>query len=417
MKLHTALLTLTLLGQSRGQCPAELTGVEAITSTLTMYYALVLSDSEPGIFCARFESQSEAWLGWGINPSGEMIGAESVIGLPDEGTVRKYNLFDESMDGVVEMDEASQTLMETSIVQENGMTIMSFAKYLDEDQYGIFESGSPNSFIWAVGSSNALGYHADRGNFQLEFESAAGSSTSSSVASVTTPPFVTTIAGNATEGFIDGVITVAPTPTATENSTGMPDAAFGTPTYSPTVVDVTTPPTSNGEALTASTSAVPNATVGVALNETDSEEYDYVTTSSTIAQGANVQWSTPSPTPALSEGDVATPSPSVVSNSSVSAEPTAAATETPTSNSTAESTESSTSNSTAPTTESSTSNTTSNSTQNGNQSNGESQYSPGDFASGAGSSASKETASSAMSSHNIGGLVVGVAALAVAFGF
>ena len=272
------------------------------------------------------------------------------------------------------------------------MTIMSFAKYLDEDQYGIFESGSPNSFIWAVGSSNALGYHADRGNFQLEFESAGASSTSSSVASVTTPPFLATTAANATMGFIDGVITMAPTPSATEDSTGMPASTTGIPTYSPAVGDVTSPPTSDGEAFTYSTSAVMNATVQVALNETDSVESDNVTTSPTSAEGASVEWNTPSPTPAGSESDVATPSPSAVANSFGSAEPTAA------------STQSSTTNSTGASTESSSSNTTSESTQ--------SDRGPGTEA-----GASAESTNTAMSSHNMGGLVVGVAALAIAFGF
>ncbi|KAL7481470.1 hypothetical protein ACHAW6_007153 [Cyclotella cf. meneghiniana] len=442
MKFHAALLTLTLVGRSRGQCPAELTGVESITSTLTMYYALVLSDSEPGIFCARFESQSEAWLGWGINPSGEMIGGEAVIGLPDEGTVRKYNLFDESMEGVVEMDDALQTLMDTSIVQENGTTIMSFAKYLEEDQYGIFDSGLPNSFIWAVGSSNALGYHPERGNFQLQFESATGSSTTSSVASVTTPPFDNTPAGNSTSGFNDGVNTDAPTPTATDDSAGMPDSATAVPTYAPIAEDVADSSSSEAQAFT-------NATLQVTTNETDFVESDNATDGSTIDEDADVEWDTPSPTPARSEGEPATPSPSAVSNSSDAAEPTAASTESPTYNSTSESTESSTSNSTAESTESSTSNATaestesstsnstaestesstsnstaestessaSNTTSDSSASNTTSDSTDADRAPGTEASASAETTNSAVSSQNIGGLVVGFAALAIAFGF
>lgn len=306
------------------------------------------------------------------------------------------------------------------------MTIMSFAKYLDEDQYGIFESGRPNSFIWAVGSDNTLGYHADRGNFELEFESAAASSTSSSVASVTTSPFTTTAEGAANMGFTDGNITEAPAPAVTEDSSSMPVADIGAPTYSPTVGDVTTySPTSdgqavtagNGEAVTASTSSGLNATVQVGLNETDTEEFgsdeaelesdeaesESVTTSSTSTEGANLNWTMPSPTTVEIGLDVVTPSPSAVAYSSGTAKPTTT------------STESVTSNSTAAFTESSTSNSTSNSTQSGTQPKGDSQYSPGDFASGTEASASRET--SAVSSHNIGGLVVGVAALAIAFGF
>eukprot|EP00804_Cyclotella_cryptica_P028334 CCRYP_013208-RA/>CCRYP_013208-RA protein AED:0.12 eAED:0.12 QI:0/0/0.5/1/0/0/2/241/391 len=391
MKLHTALLTLTLLGHSRGQCPSELTGVESISSTLTMYYALVLSDSEPGILCARFESQSEAWLGWGINPSGEMIGGEAVIGLPDEGTVRKFNLYAESMDGVVEMDDASQTLMETSIVQENGMTIMSFAKYLDEDQYGIFESGRANSFIWAVGSSNTLGYHPERGHFELEFAGAAATSTSSSVASVTTSPFATSTAGTTTMGFTEGNTTLTPAPVASEVSTDMPVAAISAPTYSPTLGDVTTTysPTSGGQVITPSPSVM--AEVGNITSAPTLLYSDSVTTSSTAFGGANVEWATP--TVGNGPENATTPSPSVFEYKLVSTNPTSATTESSTTNSTVVSTES-------------TANATSNST--------DSQFSPGDFAS---DSASRETGNSAVSSHSIGGLVLGAAALAIVFRF
>lgn len=411
MKLYTALLTLTLLGESRGQCPTELTGVETITSTMTMYYELVLPDSAPGMLCARIEAQSEAWLGWGINPSGEMIGGESVIGLPDEGTVLKYNLFAESMDGVVAMDDALQTLMETSIVQENGMTIMSFAKYLDEDQYGIFESGRPNSFIWAVGSSNSLGYHADRGNFELEFAGADATSTSSSSASVTTSPFVTSSAGSTVMGFTEGNVSLTSAPSTSEVSTDKPVAAITAPTYSPTIGDVITTyaPTSDSQAATTGPSVVMDSAVQGDSNETDAEVTDSVTTSPSISEEASEEWTTPSPS-ALGNGTSATtPSPSVIdssaTDSSATTRPTTA------------STESSTSNSTASSTQSSTESSTSNSTTNGTESKSEDQFSPGDFASGAEANASRETGNSAMSSRNMGGIVLSVAALAIVFGF
>lgn len=253
MKLSTAICTLALLGQSNGQCPSELTGVESITSTLTMYYSLVLSDSEPGILCARIESATDSWLGWGINPSGEMIGGEAVIGLPDQGTVRKFMLNDESMEGVVEMEEAAQTLMETSIVQENGMTIMSFAKYLDEDQYGIAASGSANSFIYAIGSSNTLGFHADEGNFVLQFPEVE-TLTSSSSASVdtTSTGAVTTVISLDTTSIAAVTAADTPSPTVVENET----ETITTP--SPTVAEynngTTSPTVASMESSTSSTS-------------------------------------------------------------------------------------------------------------------------------------------------------------------
>ncbi|KAL7489101.1 hypothetical protein ACHAW6_014692 [Cyclotella cf. meneghiniana] len=265
MKLSAAICTLALLGQSNGQCPSELTGVESITSTLTMYYSLILSGSEPGILCARIESATESWLGWGINPSGEMIGGEAVIGLPDQGTVRKFMLNDESMEGVVEMEDAAQTLMETSIVQENGMTIMSFAKYLDEDQYGIAASGSANSFIYAIGSSNTLGFHADEGNFFLQFPDVE-TLTSSSLASVaTTSVAAATTVNSLVTTSIAAVTTVNTSgPTVGENETEIvatpsPSIAeYNNGTTNPTVASIeSSTPTSTDSPTSSSTSSSP----------------------------------------------------------------------------------------------------------------------------------------------------------------
>ena len=73
------------------------------------------------------------------------IGSEAVIGLPDDGTVLKYELTGKSTSLVVPMSDDKQTLIDTSITQEGGMTVMSFTKILDEDQYEIVVG--PNTFI------------------------------------------------------------------------------------------------------------------------------------------------------------------------------------------------------------------------------------------------------------------------------
>jgi hypothetical protein len=76
---------------------------------------------------------------------------------------------------------------------------MSFAKYLDEDTLGI-ELG-PNTFIYAVGSSNDLGWHADRGSFSLDLTTEEETSTSSSSTSaVTDVSFAPTSVGTSTVG-------------------------------------------------------------------------------------------------------------------------------------------------------------------------------------------------------------------------
>lgn len=138
-----------------------------------MHFDVVLSEpniTDGSIFCARFESQSTGWIGFGISPTKGMVGAEAVIGVPSEGSVKKYVLFGKDVSQVTPMDELDQTLMDTSITQDaEGRTTMTFTKFLFEDKYGIIPNDFINSFIWATGSSNELGYHgATRGNFGMD---------------------------------------------------------------------------------------------------------------------------------------------------------------------------------------------------------------------------------------------------------
>lgn len=177
MKLSVA-ASLVLLRQVTGQspCPSDLSQTAAISETETLYYDVV-----DGVLCARIESQSEGWLGFGISPDGSMVGAEAVIGLPDEGSVLKYDLTSKSDSGVVLMSDDKQTLMDTSIVQEGGTTTMTFAKIMDEDQYPLVIGA--NTCIFAQGSSNTLGYHKNRGSFVLELSESSSTATSSTVAS------------------------------------------------------------------------------------------------------------------------------------------------------------------------------------------------------------------------------------------
>lgn len=170
MKLLLALLP--ALAASQLSCPDPLGHEYTVNDELTMYFDVVLNESnvtDGSVFCARFESLSTGWIGFGISPTKEMIGAEAIIGVPADGTVKKYILSGKDVSMVTEMDASDQTLMDTSVTQDaEGRTIMSFTKYMFEDKYGIIPSDFINSFIWATGSSNELGYHTARGNFGMD---------------------------------------------------------------------------------------------------------------------------------------------------------------------------------------------------------------------------------------------------------
>ncbi|KAL7472063.1 hypothetical protein ACHAXS_012395 [Conticribra weissflogii] len=144
-----------------------------IDAKAVLYYSIVPSSfpgANNGLFCARLEYDGLGWLALGVSTDGQMIGSEAIIGLPDEGTVLKYNLGGKTDELVAPMEETKQTLQNTLIGQENGRTVMEFAKLLVEDnEIPILESGV-NYFLHAKGFDNALGYHLTRWSFEIDFQ-------------------------------------------------------------------------------------------------------------------------------------------------------------------------------------------------------------------------------------------------------
>jgi hypothetical protein len=90
-----------------------------------------------------------------------------MIGLPDNNSVRKYNLLVASVGPA----SSAQTLRDTSILQSSsGTTTMKLTKILKEaGEIAINGNGGPTTFLWAHGTSNALVYHgsSNRGSFTL----------------------------------------------------------------------------------------------------------------------------------------------------------------------------------------------------------------------------------------------------------
>mmetsp|Transcript_29631 Transcript_29631/g.54302 ORF Transcript_29631/g.54302 Transcript_29631/m.54302 type:complete len:522 (-) Transcript_29631:359-1924(-) len=153
-------------------CPESLGGFLRPNDISELYYAVVPSNppgANNGLLCARLEVKREGWIGFGISLNGRMVGSDAIIGLPNAGSVLKYDLLQKSTRSIVAMGDDSQTLIDTSIEQVDGMTIMEFTKLLVEDgENAIMEEGL-NNFLCAVGSSNTLGYHAIRSPFTKDF--------------------------------------------------------------------------------------------------------------------------------------------------------------------------------------------------------------------------------------------------------
>jgi hypothetical protein len=152
-------------------CPRELTNAVELSDVLKLFWDVkVDAIAKKNKLRVCMKSKSEGWLGFGISPTGQMTGAEAVIGVPDDGTVLKYDLNGKSSSAVVPMNSINQTLMNTSIKQKDGDTVLYFEKYLHEDQYPIV-LGRNNTFIFADATSSSLQYHgSSRGNFTLFVE-------------------------------------------------------------------------------------------------------------------------------------------------------------------------------------------------------------------------------------------------------
>lgn len=113
--------------------------------------------------------QGQGWLSLGFSNTG-MIGATTVVGLPEEGSVEKHLMTGKTPD-TVGPTSVNPTLTEASIVQTEVETILTFTKPLAEEGELEVVQGGSNTIIWAVGTANAWGNpHFLYGSFTLNFD-------------------------------------------------------------------------------------------------------------------------------------------------------------------------------------------------------------------------------------------------------
>ena len=110
----------------------------------------------------ELEYKGAGWVGISFAGSTSMIGNIAVIGLPDDGTVLKYNLAGKQTSLVTPID--SDTLTDTSIVYnpDTGSTILKFTKPLVETGETTISESGENIILVAYGASNTLATHASR---------------------------------------------------------------------------------------------------------------------------------------------------------------------------------------------------------------------------------------------------------------
>jgi len=110
----------------------------------------------------RYTVPQIAWVAVGFNPTGGgMVNGEVVIGKPDEGTILKYKMTLKGRDGIEELP--NQTLLNASLDQADGKTVLTFTKLLVEDGEFSINPGTVNTVIAGFGFSNIFGFHEGYG--------------------------------------------------------------------------------------------------------------------------------------------------------------------------------------------------------------------------------------------------------------
>lgn len=102
-----------------------------------------------------------------------MVGSQAVIGRPDLKAADgekplKYNLNKKDVDGVNPMPQEKQTLIDSSIDQTGGKTILKFTKLLEEDGEVYIKAAGHTTFLFAIGEGNTLSKHKEKGVFRLD---------------------------------------------------------------------------------------------------------------------------------------------------------------------------------------------------------------------------------------------------------
>lgn len=135
-----------------------------------MQYRVNVNDPRVGrdTITIAYRAPVLGWLAIGFSDSGQMVGSEAVIGLPETSQVWKYSLQGKSGVGeIVAMSE--QTLMDYAVLQDEAAftTTLIFTKIMDEDGEKQIVPGI-NNFLGAYGSSNTLGIHSNRQAFEID---------------------------------------------------------------------------------------------------------------------------------------------------------------------------------------------------------------------------------------------------------
>ncbi|CAB9496957.1 Eukaryotic cytochrome b561 [Seminavis robusta] len=148
----------------------------SITDKLHIKYVVNVDDMAPGGGSLSVEMvyQGQSWLGFAHSERASMLGSIGVIGIPDpeseQHKVQKYSLGGKDPGGVWPLVPFKQTLINATLEQTDDFTTMRFTKLLMEPGELTLQPKLSNTFLFAHGLSNELGYHEARGVAVLDLQ-------------------------------------------------------------------------------------------------------------------------------------------------------------------------------------------------------------------------------------------------------
>ena len=130
------------------------------------------TDELTGTITVEMTYAGLVWIAVGFGTALAMPDSVAVIALPGKEAPEKYDLTSKTFSGV--NSSPQQTLSGATMNQNSTHTTMTFTKLLQEDGEPTVSLTESNNFLYAIGTSNDLGFHAIGQAFVLNFADSSG---------------------------------------------------------------------------------------------------------------------------------------------------------------------------------------------------------------------------------------------------
>lgn len=136
----------------------------------SMKYVVFKNDEEQLFLKARMELEGQAWLAFGMSPTGLMVPGDVIIGSPNYGIAQLYETSSYALNGTGISPKVDQsTLSEVALNQTEDSTVMEFITLVNLETDVLFNAeDNTYTFIWAHGFSNDQGFHEGYGQVALD---------------------------------------------------------------------------------------------------------------------------------------------------------------------------------------------------------------------------------------------------------